>query len=190
MSYNKYCTTGKGEICMEIRVRKAEREDLDAIEELYGRVGDAEKDRPDGPRWKRGVYPLRQDAEEGLAAGALYAAELDGRIAGTVILLREQDSAYGQADWQIPLEEPVFVVHTLAVDPAYSRLGVGRALLGYAAEIGRQQGLRAIRLDVYEENQRAVRFYEACGYRCCGRIDLGLEEVYGLKWYLAYEKLL
>ena len=175
---------------MEIRVRRAVREDLDAIEELYGRVGDAEADRPDGPRWKRGVYPLRQDAEEGLAAGALRVAELNGRIIGTVILLQEQDSAYGQADWQIPLEEPVSVVHTLAVDPEYSRQGIGRALLDYAAETGRQQGLKAIRLDVYEENRRAIQFYEACGYRCCGRMDLGLEELYGLKWYLAYEKLL
>ena len=51
-------------------------------------------------------------------------------------------------------------------------------------------GLQAIRLDVYEENRTAIGFYETCGYHCCGRIDLGLEEVYGLKWYYAYEKLL
>ena len=111
-------------------------------------------------------------------------------IAGSVILRREQDSAYRQASWQIPFEAPVFVVHTLAVDPAYRHRGVGRALLRHAAEMGREAGLQAIRLDVYEENRTAIGFYEACGYHCCGRIDLGLEEVYGLKWYYAYEKLL
>ena len=82
------------------------------IEELYGRAGDAEEGRLDGSGWKRGVYPLRQDAQEGLEAGALYIAELDGQIAGSVILRREQDSAYRQASWQIPFEAPVFVVHT------------------------------------------------------------------------------
>ena len=175
---------------MEIRVRRAETGDLDGIEELYGRAGDAEEGRLDGSRWKRGVYPLRQDAQEGLEAGALYIAELDGQIAGSVILRREQDSAYRQASWQLSFEVPVFVVHTLAVDPAYRHRGVGRALLRHAAEMGREAGLQAIRLDVYEENRTAIGFYEACGYHCCGRIDLGLEEVYGLKWYYAYEKLL
>ena len=87
---------------MEIRVRRAEAVDLDGIEELYGRAGDAEEGRLDGSRWKRGVYPLRQDAQEGLEAGALYIAELDGRIVGSVILRREQDSAYRKASWQIP----------------------------------------------------------------------------------------
>ena len=160
---------------MEIRVRRAEAVDLDGIEELYGRAGDAEEGRLDGSRWKRGVYPLRQDAQEGLEAGALYIAELDGQIVGSVILRREQDSAYRQA---------------LAVDPAYRHRGVGRALLRHTAKVGREAGLQAIRLDVYEENRTAIGFYEACGYHCCGRIDLGLEEVYGLKWYYAYEKLL
>ena len=107
-----------------------------------------------------------------------------------MILRREQDSACRQASWQIPFEVPVFVVHTLAVDPAYRHRGVGRALLRHAAKVGREAGLQAIRLDVYEENRTAIGFYEACGYHCCGRIDLGLEEVYGLKWYYAYEKLL
>ena len=180
----------KGGQAMEIRVRRAEERDLDRIEELYGRAGDAEEGRMDGSRWKRGVYPLRQDAREGLEAGALYVAELDGQIAGSAILLREQGSAYRNVPWQIPFDVPVFVVHTLVVDPAYRRLGVGQALLSHAAAVGRKQGIRAIRLDVYEENYTAIGFYEICGYRRCGRIDLGLEEIYGLKWYYAYEKLL
>ncbi len=64
---------------MEIRVRRAETGDLDGIEELYGRAGDGlEEGRLRWLPWKRGVYPLRQDAQEGLEAGALYIAELDG----------------------------------------------------------------------------------------------------------------
>ncbi len=32
--------------------------------------------------------------------------------------------------------------------------------------------------------------YERCGFAYRGTIDLGLEELYGLKWYHVYEKLL
>lgn len=47
-----------------------------------------------------------------------------------------------------------------------------------------------IRLDTYEENAPAASLYEKSGYSYRGLVDLGLEEVYGLKWYKVFEKLL
>ncbi|HJC24494.1 MAG TPA: hypothetical protein H9761_12405, partial [Candidatus Eisenbergiella merdavium] len=48
----------------------------------------------------------------------------------------------------------------------------------------------SLRLDVYEKNFSAIQLYESCGFSYRGTIDLGLEELYGLKWYHVYEKLL
>ena len=93
-------------------------------------------------------------------------------------------------DWQIDFEVPVIVIHILAVHPDYFGKGVGKALLDQAAELGRRQGVRAIRLDTYEENVPAVRLYEKSGFSYRGMVDLGLEEKYGLKWYRTFEKLL
>ena len=45
-------------------------------------------------------------------------------------------------------------------------------------------------MDTYEENLPAVRLYEKCGFDYRGLVDLGLEEIYGLKWYKVFEKVL
>ena len=171
-------------------VRPAAYEDLDAVERLYDELNGYVECHVNYPGWKKGVYPLRQDAEEGLRAGALYVAECQGKIAGTVIYLREQGEPYRDVDWQIDFEVPVIVIHILAVHPDYFGKGVGKALLDQAAELGRRQGVRAIRLDTYEENIPAVRLYEKSGFSYRGMVDLGLEEKYGLKWYRTFEKLL
>ena len=65
-----------------------------------------------------------------------------------------------------------------------------KALLDYAVYFGKKQGKKAIRLDTYEENLPAVRLYEKCGFQERGKVDLGLEPVYGLKWYRVFEKVI
>ena len=56
--------------------------------------------------------------------------------------------------------------------------------------IGKHRDAKAIRLDVYEKNLLAIRLYEKCGFKYMGLVDLGLEEIYGLKWYKVFEKVL
>lgn len=177
---------------MKITVRLAKVSDLDAVENLYGELNDylAEPNHVNYPRWSRGIYPLREHAEEGLNGDHLYVAEYQGKIVGTVIFLYEQEEVYQSVDWQIGFDVPVIVIHVLAVHPAYFGCGVGETLLDYAANLGRKQGVKAIRLDTYEENLPAVRLYEKCGFQYMGMIDLGLEEIYGLKWYKVFEKVL
>ena len=62
--------------------------------------------------------------------------------------------------------------------------------MDYAVFVGEQRSAKAIRLDVYEENIPAIRLYEKCGFKDMGLVDLGLEEIYGLKWYRVFEKVL
>lgn len=177
---------------MDMQIRKATERDMDGIEQLYNALNDylARPEVENGPRWSRGVYPLREHAQEGLDAGELYVATIQGRIAGTVIYLSQQGEEYRQVNWQLPYDAPAVVIHILAVHPDYLGCGVGTALLDYAAVVGRDRGAQAVRLDTYEENHSAARLYEKCGFSYRGLLDLGLEEIYGLKWYRIYEKLL
>lgn len=175
---------------MSIIVRPARSEDLDAIECLYDELNDHLAASVNYPGWKKGVYPLRSDAEEGLASSTLYVAEADGEIAGTVMYLRTQGEPYRTVRWQLPFDVPVIVLHILAVHPRFRRRGVGRTLMNYAESLARQTGAEAIRLDTYKDNLPACRLYESCGYSYCGLVDLGLEEIFGLKWYRTYEKLI
>ena len=56
-------------------------------------------------------------------------AEADGKLAGSVIYLREQGEAYNQVKWpeEIPGDN-VYVIHVLAVHPDFFRMGVGTQL--------------------------------------------------------------
>ena len=183
---------------MEIWIRPAAAGDLDEIEELYGVLGDFLAGCVNGPRWSRGVYPLREHAKEGLLNGTLYVAEVETKVggvvqkkvAGSVIYQREQGDVYQEVDWQIPFDVPVFVIHILAVHPEFMRCGIGKALLEHASELGQKQGIQAVRLDVFDKYLPAIGLYERCGCVCRGPGDRGLAAIYGLKWYKVYEKVI
>ena len=49
--------------------------------------------------------------------------------------------------------------------------------------------MRALRLDVFEENAPAIALYEKKGFERRPRVDLGLG-IPGLKWFYLCEKLL
>ena len=175
---------------MNIIIKAADKHDIDEIERLYNDLNDYLAVHENGPRWKNGVYPLREHAEEALSNGTLYVAEKKKKIAGTVVYSREQGDVYRQISWQIAFDVPVIVICKLAVHPDYLGCGVAKSLLNYATLLGKEQGIKAIRLDTYEENFPAIKLYETCGFKYMGRIDLGLEKIYGLKWYKVYEKLI
>ena len=175
---------------MDIFVRKATIHDIDKIECLYDDLNDYLAEHENGPRWKKGVYPVREHAEEALRVDSLYVAVSEEKIVGTVEYSREQGEVYKEVDWQIEFDVPVFIICKLAVHPQYLRCGVAQSLLNYAAVLGKKNGIKALRLDTYEENISAMKLYEKCGFKYMGVIDLGLEEVYGLKWYKVYEKLI
>ena len=175
---------------MPILIRKAAECDLDSIARLYDELNDHLAAHINYPGWRKGSYPLRQDAEEGLAGGTLYVAEIEGKIAGAVMYLLAQCEPYKTDDWQLPFDVPVIALHILAVHPKYQGQGVGRALMNYAETLARETGALAVRLDTHEGNAPACRLYEACGYSMRGLVDLGLYEKYGLKWYKTYEKLI
>lgn len=175
---------------MDIIVRPATANDLNAVDKLYSDLTDYLETHENYPGWKKGSYPLRCHAEEGLRDKTLYVAEQNSRIVGTVMYLHEQDEPYKTVNWQLPTDAPVVVLHILAVHPSHYGTGVGRALMDYAEVVAHDRGARAIRLDTYVDNLPACRLYEKCGYSCRGLVDLGLEKIYGLKWYRAYEKVL
>ena len=111
-------------------------------------------------------------------------------IGGTVILNHLYEGAYEKGEWAVdcPYSE-VFCVHTLVVDPACRGQGIASALLDFAAAEGRRAGMRALRLDVFEENAPAIALYEKKGFERRTRVDLGLG-IPGLKWFYLCEKLL
>ena len=61
-------------------------------------------------------------------------------------------------------------LYSIAVRADAGGAGVGRGLLGAAEREGSRRGATALRLEVREDNARAIRLYEMSGYRGIGRI--------------------
>ncbi len=174
----------------DLRIRKAVEADLDGVGKLYEDVCDYLDAHGNYPGWKKGIYPVRRDAERGMMANALYVARIGERTVGTVILTHEPEDGYGNGKWLTEDDyRRIYVVHTLAVHPDFLKCGIGTELLVFAERVAREEQCVSIRLDVVKDNIPAERLYQKCGYQWAGTVSLGYE-AYGLPWYQLYEKLL
>lgn len=169
-------------------IRKGREEDLDYISKLYDDLNDylASKDKYNS--WKKGVYPVREDAELGLKEGSLFVAFYGDEIVGTMKLRQVSDKEYALVNWKEDLSDnEIFVLHTFLTSPKYMKLGIGKKMLEYAFKYAKENNKKAIRLDVYEGNIPAINLYEAMGFTFVGRLNFGTER-HGLDWYSMYEK--
>lgn len=175
---------------MNVNIELGKQEDIKELEQLYNDLNDYLAANTNYPGWKKGVYPIREDADTGIQEGNLYVAKSEGKIIGTIILSHKPDPAYLNVKWQIISDyTDIMVIHTFAVHPDYLRCGVGRLLIDFAVQLCTDLKLQAIRLDVYEKNIPAIRLYEECGFDYIDTVDLGLGEV-GLDWFRLYERLI
>lgn len=175
---------------MNLNIRKGTMNDADEISALYDTVNDYFETHTNYPGWLKGIYPLREDAVNGIENGGLYVAEAEGKIAGTLILSHEPENAYYGVKWKNELTyDKVFVIYTFAVLPEFFGKGIGAKLLEAAEKAAKENGIKALRLDVLSGNTPAIRLYEKCGFDYIDTVDLGYGK-YGLDEFKLYEKVL
>lgn len=175
---------------MDLMIRKGTMNDADEISTLYDTVNDYSTVNKNYPGWLKGIYPLREDAVKGIENGGLYVAEADGKIAATLILSHEPEKAYYGVKWKKELTyDKVLVIYTFAVLPEFFGKGIGTKLLNAAESIARENGIKALRLDVLDGNTPAIKLYEKCGFEYIDTVDLGYGE-HGLDNFKLYEKVL
>lgn len=162
-------------------IRRAVRQDLDAVALLFDRVLSEEEAGRCAIGWKRGIYPTRATAEAALEKDDLFVLEDAGRVVAAIRLNMEQVPEYSNADWLYKAgDDEVMVAHTLVVDPALSGRGYGRQMIAYYEDYARQNGCPVLRMDTNAINARARALYRHLGYREAGIVDCvfnGLENV-------------
>ncbi|WP_238483809.1 GNAT family N-acetyltransferase [Anaerosporobacter faecicola] len=174
---------------MNVTLRLGKKTEIHQLEKLYDDVNEYLEANINYPGWKKGIYPTREDAENGIEEGTLYVAEAAGEIVGSLILRHKPEPAYASATWQTDVEyEKILVIYTFVVDPKKQGQGIGRKMLEQIEELAKNLRMRALRLDVYEKNTPAIHLYQKCGFQYIGTVSLGLEEI-GLNWFQLYEKL-
>ena len=80
----------------------------------------------------------------------------DGRIAGYAMLLFRRGTAMAR-------------LYSIAVDPKHAGAGIGAALMAAAERETHDRGRLLLRLEVREDNSRAISLYRRLGYRPIGR---------------------
>jgi len=130
---------------MPAEIRKARASDVDDLAAI-------EKAVFPGDRLSRRSF--RQFIERETAE--MLVAENEGRVAGYAVVLFRKGSGVAR-------------LYSIAVGPFFARLGIGRLLLAAAEEAAFEHDRLLLRLEVREDNDRAIRVYEQAGYRKLGR---------------------
>lgn len=148
-----------GEDTRAVTVRKAVPQDLDAVARIYEAACTDMAGTEFDIEWVWGNYPTR----EGLAE----------RIAAACVIDNADDPTYAVASWRVDVPQPeVGVLHLFVIDPACRRQCIAPVLLEAAAQEARKRGFATLRLDVFDNNEPAVRLYLVHGYEDRGVFTL------------------
>lgn len=171
-------------------IEKGKITDADEIENLYNVLTENFESRTNYSGWKKGIYPIREDAINGLEEGTLFVAREQERIVGSFILSHGKEEVYSKIDWGNTFEcDKIIWVYTLAVHPLWQERGIGKRLIEFIIQHGKDMNMKAIRLDVYGKNIPAIALYKKYGFEYIDSVDLGYEG-FGSNEFKLYQRLL
>ncbi len=113
-------------------------------------------------QWDDG-YPTKNHILDDIAASSLFCIQDNNIVVGVVTVDDKQSPEYEAVSWQIQ-QEPVLVVHRMAVNADFQGKGIGKYLCRFAENYARAHGFRAIRLDCFQDNPVSNHLYQLLGY--------------------------
>ena len=146
-------------------IRRANIQDIDAVERLYDAIHTTEENGKQTIGWIRGVYPVRATAEDALRRNDLFVLEDAGAICGAGIINKTQVDVYRQGNWKYEApDDQVCVLHTLVISPDRAGRGYGRAFIAYYEQFAAEHGCTELRIDTNAKNIAARSMYKKHGY--------------------------
>lgn len=147
-------------------IRKAKKEDLKTIEEIYEYARDFMKKSGNPTQWGD-RWPLKEVLEKDIEIGQLYVAEDDEGIYGVFAFIIGDDETYKVIENGAWLDDSEYgTIHRAA--------GSKRAK-GLMAEIVEfcQNKITHLRIDTHENNKIMRHVVEKLGFKRCGIIVIG-----------------
>ncbi len=83
-----------GNSYIELKIELGLPDDIDELEQLYNELNDHLEKNTNYPGWKKGIYPIRENAGEAISDKDLYVARYNDKIAGSIIFNHEPEKAY------------------------------------------------------------------------------------------------
>lgn len=125
------------------------------------------------PMWTKDIYPSKDDIKNHILNNKFYYLQENNEIVCALAFMLSEEEMYKKAKWTI--KEDVAVIHLLAVNPKYRKLGNGQKIIYYVLEDNK--GLyKTIHLDVMLTNLSAKKLYEKLGFRFVERLEVYYED--------------
>jgi len=149
-------------------IRPATADDISDIRAVLARANASFKGQVADPLFESYIVSVL-DVERRAEEGDLLAAELDGRIVGTVTFYRDA------SDEGMPVRFPPRTsgLRATAVDPEVRGQGIGRALVEACIERASAERASAIGLHTATFMTAAIGLYERAGFRRAPELDFG-----------------
>ena len=148
-----------------LEVRKAVPEEYETVAAFYDSVIDGMEGAEYHPAWEKGVYPAYETLKESIERGELFLGFLDGKLAcATIMNDRQSDGSEGEPWKFVVPDEEIRIFHALTVHPDFAGKGLGKQFVTAGMNLAKEQGAKAMRLDVLKGNVPAERLYPACGF--------------------------
>lgn len=139
---------------MDVKIRNAQPDDLDALTALLGQLFTIEADfTVDAGRQRRGLGLMLDGC---MKHRCVKVAEADGEVVGMVTAQLLISTAEGGA---------VALVEDMVVDVQYRGRGIGRQLMGAIEAWARKRGVSRLQLLADRTNFSGLDFYDKIGWR-------------------------
>lgn len=144
-------------------IRKAKENDIDKIKDLLNQVLKVHHDgRPDIFKYdsKIGKYTDKElIAIIGNEDTPVFVAD-DGEVVGYAFCILQQYKNHN-----IFTDIKTLYIDDLCVNKNVRGEGIGKKLYDYVLEYAKEKGCYNVTLNVWSENESAMRFYEKCGLK-------------------------
>jgi ribosomal protein S18 acetylase RimI-like enzyme len=140
---------GEGTLSEEASIRLAVAADLDAINTLTESAYE-----PYTKLFGAPPLPVTEDYAPHIEHGAVWLLEVEGDLAGVLVLETEADH---------------MLIFSVAVAPGLQGKGLGIKLLEWAEKQAREAGFGELRLFTNSRMERNIALYKSFGYRETGR---------------------
>lgn len=181
-------TEEQGTAGLQPPLRRATKEDGRALAELIEYAGHGipgylwSQSAKDGqPPIEAGIERVQREDANFSYRNAVV-AEVKGRVAAMMLAYRLPEQTDVNLDELPDLIRPLeelelkvpgtFYINALAAYPEYRGLGLGTKLLEAAHTLASEAGCEELSLEVFDQNEGAVRLYERHGYREIARLPV------------------
>ena len=168
-------------------IRMASLDEFENVINLYNDLIDSMQSVEFRPGWKKDVYPTRQFIYDSIFKKSLFIATINSAITGSMVVNHVCSDEYSKVQWNVSADiNEVMIIHALAVSWDFQRKGIAGKMVEHTIDLCKNNGMKAIRLDVLPSNKPASDFYVKMGFVYIDKIQLFYEDT-GLTDFLLYE---